>query len=54
MLQPTGLAPQHSEYRWSKPLQAIYRIAGLSGLQWVFCAAMIVVIGYVRVQGGGG
>lgn len=54
VLQPTGLAPQHSEYRWRKPLQAIYRIAGLSGLQWVFCAAMIVVIGYVRVQGGGG
>lgn len=51
VLQPAGMAPQHRQYRWRRPLQAIYRIAGLSWLQWVFCAAMIGVIGYLRLKG---
>lgn len=51
MLQPQGMGPQDREYRWRKPLQAIYRIAGLSWLQWLFCIVMVVVIGYVRLQG---
>lgn len=51
VLQPAGMAPQHRQYRWRKPLQAIYRIAGLSPLQWLFCSTMVGVIGYVRLHG---
>ncbi|MBK5000642.1 J domain-containing protein [Pseudomonas sp. S31] len=51
VLQPADMAPQDRQYRWRRPLQAIYRIAGLSWLQWLFCAAMVGVIGYLRLQG---
>lgn len=49
VLQPTRYAPVEHEYRWRRPLQAIYRIAGLSWLQWLFCAVMIGVIAYVQL-----
>ncbi|MFJ4067712.1 J domain-containing protein [Pseudomonas sp. NPDC089996] len=47
-LQPPTWGPQVREYRWRKPLQAVYRIAGLSGAQWLSCTVMVVVIGWVR------
>jgi hypothetical protein len=49
VLQPTRYAPVEHEYRWRRPLQAIYRIAGLSWLQWLFCAVMIGVNAYVQL-----
>ncbi|MCF7533047.1 J domain-containing protein [Pseudomonas petrae] len=46
---PAGRAvPINRQYRWRRPLQAIYRIAGLSPLQWLFGIAMVVVIAYVQ------
>lgn len=42
--------PAEQAYSWRRPLQAIYRIAGLSWLQWVFCAVMIGVIAYVQLE----
>lgn len=41
-------APLDRQYRWRRPLQAIYRIAGLSPLQWLFGVVMVVVIVYVQ------
>lgn len=50
MLQPARWAPAEYEYRWRRPLQAIYRIAGLSALQWLFCAVMVAVIAYIQLE----
>ena len=50
LLQPASAVPADRQYRWRKPLQAIYRIAGLSRLQWVFCVTMVIVIGYVQLH----
>ena len=49
-LQPKSAAPADRQYRWRKPLQAIYRIAGLSRLQWLFCIVMVSVIAYVQMD----
>ncbi|MNO94803.1 hypothetical protein D3C76_864320 [compost metagenome] len=50
LMQPASAVPADREYRWRRPLQAIYRIAGLSWLQWLFCLSMVIVIGYVQQQ----
>lgn len=50
VLQPSRFAPTEHEYSWRRPLQAIYRVASLSGLQWGFCAVMIAVIAYVQLE----
>lgn len=50
VLQPARWAPAEYEYRWRRPLQAIYRIAGLSALQWLFCAVMVAVIAYIQLE----
>ncbi|MNZ39451.1 hypothetical protein D3C78_569450 [compost metagenome] len=50
LLQPASAVPTDRQYRWRKPLQAIYRIAGLSRLQWLFCLLMVLVIGYVQLH----
>ena len=49
LLQPADWGPQARDYRWRRPLQAVYRIAGLSGVQWLLCSVMVVVIGWVRL-----
>lgn len=49
-LQPKSAVPVDRPYRWRKPLQAIYRIAGLSRLQWLFCIVMVSVIAYVQMD----
>jgi hypothetical protein len=53
VLQPESAVPAEREYRWRRPLQAIYRIAGLSRLQWLFCVMMIGVIVYLRLESPG-
>lgn len=50
VLQAPTAPPTDRQYRWRRPLQAIYRIAGLSRLQWVACLAMVFVIGYVQIH----
>ena len=50
LLQPASAVPADRQYRWRRPLQATYRIAGLSWLQWVFCVSMVIVIGYVQLR----
>jgi hypothetical protein len=50
VLQAPTAPPADRQYRWRRPLQAIYRIAGLSRLQWVACLAMVFIIGYVQVH----
>ena len=50
LLRFAGGAPTDRQYRWRKPLQAIYRIAGLSPLQWVFGVSILCVIGYVQLH----
>lgn len=50
LLPVAGAAPTDRQYRWRKPLQAIYRIAGLSRLQWLFGVSMLCVIGYVQLH----
>lgn len=50
LLRFAGAAPADRQYRWRKPLQAIYRIAGLSPLQWLFGVSMLCVIGYVQLH----
>ncbi|MBV7476505.1 hypothetical protein [Pseudomonas sp. PDM31] len=50
LLQPASAVPANRQYRWRTPLQATYRIARLSWLQWVFCVSMVVVIGYVQLH----
>lgn len=46
---PAGrAAPINHQYRWRRPLQAIYRIAGLRPLQWLFGIVMVGVIVYVQ------
>lgn len=50
LLRFAGAAPTDRQYRWRKPLQAIYRIAGLSPLQWLFGFSMLCVIGYVQLH----
>nr|WP_314579053.1 hypothetical protein [uncultured Pseudomonas sp.] len=50
VLQAPTAIPTDREYRWRRPLQAIYRIAGLSWLQWGVCLAMLFVIGYVQIH----
>ncbi len=47
-LQPGRAAPVDRQYRWRRPLQAIYRIAGISVLQWLFCLFMVGLILYVQ------
>ncbi|SEQ23212.1 hypothetical protein SAMN03159444_01276 [Pseudomonas sp. NFACC02] len=49
-LQSASARPADRDYRWRKPLQAIYRIAGLSRLQWLFCVSMIFFIGYIQLH----
>jgi hypothetical protein len=51
--QPAKAGPAERQDRWRRPLQAIYRIAGLSWLQWVFCVSMVIVIGYVQLHMAG-
>lgn len=53
VLQPPSARPAERQYSWRKPLQAIYRIAGLSWLQWLFCLGMIGVIAYVQLHSPG-
>lgn len=50
LLQPASAVPADRHYRWRRPLQAIYRIAGLTRLQWVLCVSMVIVIGYVQLH----
>lgn len=50
LLPFAGTPPTDRQYRWRKPWQAIYRIAGLSPLQWLFGLSMLGVIGYVQLH----
>ena len=50
VLQPASALPVEHEHRWRRPLQAIYRMAGLSWLQWLFCMVMIGVIAYLQLE----
>lgn len=49
VLQPASATPRDRTYRWRKPLQAIYRIAGFSALQWLAFISLVGLIGYLQL-----